>query len=209
MKFSPQQIDALRYKVKRALSEKRYVHSLGVEKCAIRLSKYCLPGFEDELAVAALLHDITKEFSKVEQLSILAANNVSLTEYEIKSEQILHSYTAPFVISGEYAEYATRNILSSVRNHTVGDENMSIFDEIIFLADFIEDGREYRSSIAIREYVNEQMRENDTENNMLVLHNAALRSINFTILHLLEKNRHIIEKTVLTRNALLSKMLHI
>ena len=114
MKFSPGQIDALRSKVKCVLSEKRYIHSLEVEKCAVRLSKFCLSSFEDELAVAALLHDITKEFSLGEQLSIMATNNVSLTECELQSEQIFHSYTAPFVICCEYAEYATENVLSSV-----------------------------------------------------------------------------------------------
>ena len=137
----------LEKKVSRALSERRFSHSLGVANTAALLSRFCLPECERELWVAGILHDITKELSRKEQLSILNTHNVKLSEAELESEQVLHSYTAPFIIESEYPSYATENVLSATRNHTVGDENMSIFDEIIFLADYIEEGRKNPSSI--------------------------------------------------------------
>lgn len=207
--FTDSQLESLRKQISLLLSKKRYKHSLGVEKCAVMLGKYCLPGFEDELSCAALLHDVTKELSDGEQLSILAVNDVSLSEAELESAQVFHSYTAPFVLMRDYPDFATENVVSAVRNHTVGDENMSVFDEIIFLSDYIEEGREYVASRELYDYVFSQMEQGNTEHNLTVLHNAALKSINHTISHLIEKNRFIIEKTLLTRNALLSKILHI
>ena len=209
MTFSAEQINKLRNRVKSVLSEKRYLHSVGVEKCAVKLASFCLPEAKSELAVAALLHDVTKEYSQGEHLSILAINDVALSEAELESGQIFHSYTAPYVIKSEYSEYATPNVLSAVKHHTVGDENMSVFDEIVFLADYIEETRTLQTSIALGEYVFSQMQEGNTESNVAILHDAALKSINFTISHLIEKNRYIIEKTILTRNALISKILHI
>ncbi len=203
------QIEALRESIKQRLSEKRYRHSLGVEQCAARLANMCLREFDFEVRAAALLHDITKELSRDAQIAIINNAGLVLSSDELQCEQFFHSLTAPFVIRRDYPEFARENILSAVKNHTVGDTDMSIFDEIIFLADFIEEGREYAPSRELYEYVFSNMRESELENNVQILHKAALKSIDYTIGSLILKNKPIIIKTVLTRNALLSKILHI
>jgi predicted HD superfamily hydrolase involved in NAD metabolism len=203
------EISALRKKIKNLISEKRYDHTLGVEECAVSLSKKCLPGFEFEIAAAALLHDVTKELSSGEQLSLLLLSDIHLTDDELQSPEIFHSLTAPYVIKRDFSEFATRNVLSAVENHTVGAPDMSVFDEIIFLSDYIETGRKYDSSKKLHNYVFENLSDSDIESNIAILHEASLISINCTIDNLISKKRFIIPKTILTRNALLAKILHI
>ena len=70
MKYTDIQIDLLRREVCQRLSEKRYNHTLGVEKMAVLIGGYCMPESIDRLRVAALLHDISKEYSEAEYLEI-------------------------------------------------------------------------------------------------------------------------------------------
>ena len=58
MSFGNESITSLRLKVKDRLSEKRYVHTLGVEKMARHLGTILLSDRLNELSAAALLHDI-------------------------------------------------------------------------------------------------------------------------------------------------------
>ena len=201
-------IALLRQSVKQRLSEKRYVHSLGVEKCAVAIGKLCNIDSPDELSAAALLHDITKELDRAYQFSLIDKGEISLSSIERESEAVLHSYTAPVVIRSDFPRFATQNVLSAVEKHTLGNENMSIFDEIIFLSDYIEEGRSYPSSRELYDFVFSNMKNGELQSNVLVLHKASLSAIDYTITHLIKKGAKIAEKTFLTRNALISKILH-
>lgn len=198
----------LKDKIRERISEKRYIHSLGVEKCAVTLGKLCNVGPESELSYAALLHDITKELGKDTQISLLKKFGIFLTDTELECEAVFHSYTAPLVIKSDFPDFSYENVLSAVKNHTVGDENMSLFDEIIFLSDYIEEGRTYQSSRELYDFVFSNMKVGDFKNNALVLHKACLMATDYTIEHLMKKGVKIVEKTFLTRNALISKILH-
>ena len=82
---------------------------------------------------------------------------------------------------------------------------MSVFDEILFLADFIEDGREYHDSLLTRNYVFDNMRIGNITENVLILHKACLMEIDSTIAHLKELGKAISKKTLLAKESLLSK----
>jgi nicotinate-nucleotide adenylyltransferase len=205
---SGNELALLKEKIKERFSEKRYIHSLGVEKCAIALSRLCGVGSQNEISYAALLHDVTKELDKNVQISLLKKAKASLTDTEWESEAVFHSYTAPLIIKSDFPDFATENVLSAVENHTVGSENMSPFDEIIFLSDYIEEGRTYQSSRELYDFVFSNMKDGDFEKNALILHKACLMAIDYTIAHLIKKGVKIVEKTFLTRNALISKILH-
>ena len=120
MNFTEQQISDLRSRVKKRLSEKRFKHTLGVEKAAVYLAEKCISDSIDEIRVAALLHDISKEYSEAEHLEIIDLNNISLTDEDKASVALLHSITGPCVVERDFSEYATDRVLSAIRNHTVG-----------------------------------------------------------------------------------------
>jgi HD superfamily phosphohydrolase YqeK len=83
---------------------------------------------------------------------------------------------------------------------------MTEFDEIIFLADFIEETRKYPACIKLREFVFGNMKEGHTEANIRILHRAVISAIDSTVSNLKENGRFVNSKNILTKEALLSKI---
>ena len=146
-------VEVLARRVEGRLSAKRFKHSLGVKKCAELLGEKLLPDSVDELAAAALLHDISKELPIREQLKIISESDFVLTEEDARTEGVIHSFSAPEVVKRDFPEYATPSVLSAVLKHTVGAESMSVFDKIIFLSDYIEENRVFDSCSRVRDFM--------------------------------------------------------
>ena len=207
MKYTENQIDTLRQTVGSRLSEKRFAHTLSVEKMALKIGEKCLPHCLSELSVAALLHDISKEYSEAEHFSLINKYKVSLTEQEICEPALWHSITAPLVIREEFSEYAEEDILSAVYNHTVGSPDMSVFDEIILLADYIEEGRKYERCVSLREeFLSELDASTDFDTAILALHSAVAKSLNNNIEEFISRGKAYHSRTELTRDALYAKI---
>jgi predicted HD superfamily hydrolase involved in NAD metabolism len=206
MTFSVDSINSLKQSVSARLSQKRFSHTASVACAAVRLAEYCIPEFKSEIEVAAFLHDITKEYTYEENINIIRTEGLRLDAEDFESPAILHAFTAPEIIKREFPEFATERIISAVYNHTIGAPDMSLIDEIIFLADFIDDTRTYDASIELRKYVWESMKSNDVEANIKTVHKACIKAIDFTLINLIENKKQINSKNILTRNALLSKI---
>ena len=144
--ISEEQLAFLRSRVSELLSEKRFSHTLGVERCAARLSHRLLPDMINAVRAAALLHDISKEMPLSESIDLLNKAGIELTEEERCATGVIHSYTAPLVVIDRFPPFAYREILSAISKHTVGDKDMSLFDLIIYVSDFCEDTRIYDNS---------------------------------------------------------------
>ena len=200
MIFDDRMIDRLRLSVKDRLSDKRFKHTLGVENMARRLGEIIIPERLDELRVAALLHDVAKELSFEEQLSLLSHSTVKFTKEDVDTRPALHSIAAIPLIKREYPEYATDNVLSAVANHTLGDENMSAFDAIIYISDYAEEGRTYRTCCEVRDYLINNVRYGRTmEENLQALHSASLSATESTIWSLSLRGEKIHTKTFTTK----------
>ncbi len=145
-------ISRLREYVTATLSQHRSQHTFGVEKTAVRMAELFLPEKIASVRCAALLHDITKEFNLKKHLQILQECGIIINDDYKTTPSLLHAITATVVIPSLFPELATDEILSAVRWHTTGKPDMSVMEKIIFLADFIEDGRTYESCIRVREY---------------------------------------------------------
>lgn len=207
MMFSEKDLEDLMRKVKEQVSNYRYIHILGVRDAAIKIAGYCYTGDISEIAAAAILHDISKEYSVAEQFEMMEKSKIEFSDTDLMSEPVFHSFTAPYVIKQNFPKYSTKNILSSVFNHTTGAPDMSIFDEIIFVADYIEDGRKYDNCIAVREKIYSSFsRAKDREECIAHLHNATIMALEFTIIDLIKNKRVLNERTVATRNAFLSRV---
>ena len=207
MKYTDTQIDRLRTEVGKRLSQKRFSHTLGVEKMAAHIGLKVMPEAINELRAAALLHDISKEYSEAEFLALMKKYNISLTEWEIDEPALWHSMTAPSVIKDEFPEYASDDILSAAFNHTVGSDDMSIFDEIILLSDYIEEGRRYPTCVGLRdEFLSELDLAKDVDEAVLALHRAVVKSLNNNINEFVSKGLRYHYRTELTRDAILKKI---
>ena len=206
MKFTDAQIDSLRREVGGRLSEKRFAHVLGVEKMAVKLGELCLPDMVDKLHVAALLHDISKEYSKAEHFLVAKKHNIVFLDSEINEPALWHSLTAAAVVTDEFSDYADEDILTAVYNHTVGSPDMSIFDEIILLSDYMEEGRTYQNCIDVREkfFSNIEKSRNYNER-LLALHEATIDSFNNNINEFISRGKSFHERTLLTRDEMVKR----
>ena len=203
--YSEEELRNLREAVKARLSEKRFFHTLGVEKMAAKLGSLCLPEKIPSLRAAALLHDIAKELSEEEQLDLIKRGRIKLTEEELLSVPTLHSFASVYLIKRDFSRFSSKEILLACKNHTVGSPKMSIFEEIIFLSDYIEEGRKYEASIELREKLLSSLTENRRKN-LKALHRATVSSLERTVLHLEASGKRINPKTLLTKASFSSKI---
>lgn len=131
------------------MSEKRFVHTLGVKNMASFLGSQL--GLDvSELMAAALLHDVAKEIPIDIQIDMLESNGFSLTDEDRATPGIIHSFSAPIVVRRDFPEFATPNVLNAILFHTVGAPDMSVFEKIIFISDYTEENRIYDSCVSVR-----------------------------------------------------------
>ncbi len=204
--YTEEELKLLSCDVRKRLSDKRFFHIKGVERAAEYIADFCLPDGKTALRAAALLHDIAKEYSEDEILTFIKKDGILLSKSDLLSPLVLHSYAAPYVIKKDFKDFAIPEVLSACKNHTLGSPDMSIFDEIIFISDYIEEGRAYASCIKVREFLYSSFNSDDFIGNIKALHKAVLLSIEATENNLMTKGAHINETMHLTKNAFMSKI---
>ena len=206
MIYSNEKLANLELKIAERMTEKRFVHTLGVRDMSAFLAKCFAPDLVDMAIASALLHDISKQLPHEEQMRLLEERNIDLSESDLSSPGVVHSYTAPIIVKRDFNEFADERLISAIRNHTLGDEDMSVLDEIVFLADFIEVNRTYKSCCDLRSKVISQIEASGGNFDLKILHLAVVESIDYTVSNLISNKKCIHEKIILTRNALLRKI---
>ena len=200
----------LREQIKPFMSEHRYLHTLSVADTAISMAKYLLPECQQDAECAALLHDIAKELPLDEQKALAQEYGYELTKSDVSSPQVIHSYAAPALIKRHFPEYAKSEILSAVFNHTTGGDNMSLLDEIIFVADFIEETRPYEASKAARKQFFDAVNAASSYSEcLLALHEAALALIKSTIKHIQNRGGYVNERTLDAKSFISEQARHV
>lgn len=194
-------ISALSDQVSGILSKERYTHSLGVASAAIRLGEYLLPDKLSDLYVAGLLHDIAKELNDKETQNYLSSVEPPLSVEDLSVPAAFHSFIGPIMIEKKYSEFSTPEILDSVFNHTLGNENMSVFSKIIFLADYIEDGRKYIACKRVAEFVWSSL-ESEPDKAISIIDNAILMVLENTEDFLKNRGLKIHSRLILTKNSI-------
>ena len=199
--IKPSDIIELRERIKEHISGKRYSHTLAVESEMINLCRIFYLGEQETLTLqaAALLHDITKEKYTEEQIALCKRGNIPFGEDECASPKVFHSITAEVIIKECFPEYAMEPILSPIRYHTTGRENMTLGEKLLYLADYIEATRTFPDCVELR---NEFYSVPDPSVNGH-LDKVLIRSFQMTITNLLEENAQIHPKTVYSLNSLL------
>ena len=142
---------ALRHEISARIGEYRFRHTLGVEEAIASLGALYLPHDVPRLRVAALLHDLTKEWTADEQIDFCRKQNLALLPAEIAAPKVLHAKTGAVVAERDYGEYVDSEIIAAIREHTVAAPNMSVFSALLYLADYIEPTRTYPDCVALRQ----------------------------------------------------------
>ena len=112
---------------------------MGVEEMAVRLAR--LHGADSEKAAfAGRYHDLAKNFD--EETMDAYIRKYGLPEYLIGNNALAHSKVGAAILENEFG-VTDREILDSVRYHTTARKDMTLLDEVIFVADVVEDNRTY------------------------------------------------------------------
>ena len=201
--MNEEKLNSLRAKVSGYMSEGRFKHTLGVEKMARKLGGIFLPDRISELCAAALLHDVAKEISREEQLSLIADLDYKERDLTRESAACLHAFAAPMLIKRDFPEFASSDILSATFKHTTGNKDMSVFDKIIFISDYSEEGRTYPACIKLREKLFSKLEKADGERDKLFyLNKAILEAIDNTLFSLSLRGSEISDFTILARESI-------
>lgn len=183
-------IDKIKEDLKNTLSERRYIHSLGVMEMAVELAKIYNVD-EKKAELAGLLHDNAKEMTPEELLRYVDDNNIKISEVERINTKILHGKVGADIAKKKYG--VSKEIQEAIEYHTTTNPNMTTLDKIVFVADKIELNRKSAT------YDIESERELAKKD----LDGAVIFIINSNITSLIQKDKLINEESIQTRNKLM------
>ena len=178
-------IDTIKKDLKETLSERRYIHSIGVMEMCAKLAQ--IYGVDVQKAqIAGLLHDIAKEMPKEEMFKYVE---------EKISYQILHGKIGADIAKKKYG--LDEQIQNAIKYHTTTSPEMDTLAKIVYVSDKIEMNRKLEGYDL--EYERE-LAQKDLDKTVLYIIDASIKS-------LVEKGK-LIEKEVDTRNYLILKNLN-
>ena len=154
---------------RKRLGDKRYRHTLNVEKMAVKLAERY--GADcDQAALAALLHDTAKEMPVADQLALLRAHPDLAGNTENRPTPIWHGVCAAILAKTEWG-VTDEAVLSAVACHTAGKPGMTLLDKILFLADMTSAERDFDGV--------EELRKLEMEDIDQAMYQALAQSVSF------------------------------
>ena len=171
------------------LSKKRLKHSIGVSKAAEELALNYSSDSE-KAKLAGLIHDCAREKSMAELLELTKESGFSFDAMTAEMRELLHGYAAVSICKKEFS-IKDEDILSAVAYHTTGKEDMTTFEKIVFLADFIEPSRYFPGVVSLRKLAFENLDE------------ALLYAFDSTIKYIISKKGLIHKNTIDARNCII------
>lgn len=128
-----------------------------VAETAVSLSKRWGVSEEDAY-LAGLLHDVAKKLTP----ELLEKQGVYVSPESVALyaayPKVWHAFAAPLVLQAKFPTLP-ESVLSSVQWHTTGTMDMSVLSQIVYVADFIEPGREAHGVEFVRELAFESLDE--------------------------------------------------
>lgn len=132
----------------KSMSEKRFLHTLGVVEMARRLAVRHAMDLDKPL-LAAYLHDLAKEVPLDRQVEL--AREWGLLKFP-------EDEAAPYVLHGPIAAHwlekekgLSADILAAIAHHTLGAPGMSRLEMLIYSADMVEPSRDFSKVDKLRQ----------------------------------------------------------
>ena len=178
--------------LKENVSAHRLQHILGVEETCIALAR-CHQVNQQQAAKAGLMHDLAKFFPPQKLLKMAAKAKIPIDEICLKQPHLLHAEVGAVVARQEFG-VKDPEILMAIGNHTLGAPQMSQLSCVVFIADALEPNRGDDPELAA-------MRAVATKN----LYKGVQQSSDYSLKYLVNKQKVIHPRTILTRNWALDK----
>jgi predicted HD superfamily hydrolase involved in NAD metabolism len=176
--------------IAKSIDGSRFEHVLRVEKKAIELAQKYDADIE-KASITGLLHDYAKQRSDSEFIKYI--NELELDPQLLDyGNAIWHGVVGAEIVKNELKIY-DEEILNAIRRHTVGAPYMTLIDQIVFMADYIEDGRDFEGVEQARLI---------TEQN---LQKGVTFQMKSTLAYLIAGNKPVFPTTIESYNAWISK----
>lgn len=168
------------------MSRSRFEHVLRVEETAIKLAQQ-FDADQEKASIAALLHDYAKEASHKRMRDVIIQENMDLEMLDYGGS-IWHGPIGAVWAEREIGVTDT-DILEAIAEHTVGAPEMNVISQIVFVADYIEPGRDHDAVHQARKKAKKSLKK------------AIQFILKETIIHLANHKKAIYPKTIQTYNA--------
>ena len=197
-------LEDLRGQVLSKMSPKRFRHTLAVEEMVARLCELFCPQNTLKMRAAALLHDITKEIDMEGQIALCNQFDLPVTKADKLAPKTFHARTASALIKADYPAFADPMILDAVRWHTTGRADMTLPEQLLYLADYIDMSRTFHACVVLRRYFwGAEPDKMDATDRLRLLYKTLAFSFDLTMQDLLNDGAPIAQETVEARNQLL------
>lgn len=173
-------------RLKKALKDKRFQHVLRVEETAVKLAEQY--GVDVEKAsIAGLCHDYAKQRPDEDFIAEIKKKGLNplLLDY---GNAIWHGVVGAELIKDELGIW-DEDILNAVRHHTTGAPVMTKLEQVIYMADYIEPGRDFTGVKKARVI---------TAANLQA---GVAYQTKYTLAYLIENGKPVYSKTIDTYNA--------
>lgn len=187
-------IDEAKAIIKQKLTNQRYEHTLRVVEEAVKLAQLYQVSTE-KAGLAAMLHDYAKNMPAKDLKRMIVNNPVLPKDLLDYHQELWHGPVGATLIKQELG-INDKEISSAIRHHTTGKANMSALDLIIFVADYIEPGRNFPGLTEVQEMAYQNL-----------IHAAWMASRN-NIQFLMSKKARIYPDTFHAYNDLTKKLDH-
>lgn len=129
----------------------RFAHSLGAARQAAGLAVRYSTDLK-KTVIASLLHDCAKDLTEKETKRYVKKYRIKFDALSKKIRALRHCHVGPYVAREKFG-IKDPSILAAIANHTAGRPGMDAVSKIVYISDFIEEGREYAPSGYIRKKI--------------------------------------------------------
>ncbi len=198
-------INTLHMAVCREMSEKRLSHVVSVAKTAFEIC--ILLGLSEEetekTVTGAYLHDITKEKDRAWHLEFCEQNGIVLTDDDKRADEVLHQITGAPYAKEVLPDAVCPTVYGAISSHCTGNADMSIYEKIVFLADYIEPTRKNEACKALNHFFFCECTDGNIRKH---LDKAVLLAYDNTVRYLSEKGGFIHPATLLGREDIIKTL---
>lgn len=135
----------MRRQLSKALDSKRYEHTLGVAYTSAALAMRYGEDIK-KAEIAGLLHDCAKCLDNDKRIQICKKNDIEISEAEWQNPFLLHAKVGGYLAQSKY-KIDDEDIINAVTYHTTGRPGMSLLEKIVYIADYIEPGRDHAPNL--------------------------------------------------------------
>lgn len=138
--YSPLSSEEIVAKEKANMDDKRFQHCVRVSETSRKLAQ--LNDYDEEkAALAGFVHDYAKQVPVDEYIKVIKQQDFD-PDLLNWNRAIWHGIVGSYFVERDL-KIRDPEILTAIRRHTTADVQMTTLDKIVFVADFIEPGRDF------------------------------------------------------------------